>query len=235
VFSFLCQLATYRESIVLSLAAERRDAVLLAASAPGGRLYRSLSPTFRAHSSKPATTACSGGFAVTDRWTDRQTDTVPLHRPRSAYYVGSADIVWKSCSTFSLSREMTIVIDSFVTPRASSLAVPLNDCRDANDLLNAWLHSIVTALAVSSATSWYTSGRYAGVLGYWPCYRRCPKLRSTLKRYISRSFWSRKQVKIWQQILLTRQSSHIKIIFRFYALCMKIKEIFDVINFIIYK
>ena len=48
---------------------------------------RSISPTRRAHSSKPAARFCSGGIGQTDG----QTDAVPLNRPCSAYYAGRAN------------------------------------------------------------------------------------------------------------------------------------------------
>ena len=50
-----------------------------------------ISPTCRAHSSKPAARCCSGRMG--QKWqTDRRTDTVPFHRPCSAYYAGSTNI-----------------------------------------------------------------------------------------------------------------------------------------------
>ena len=61
---------------LLAFAAECRAAVRRAAAVSGGRCCRSISPVHRAHSSKPAATACNGRY----RW-DRP--TVLLHRPRS--------------------------------------------------------------------------------------------------------------------------------------------------------
>jgi len=52
---------------------------------------QSISLTRRAHSSKPTTRWCSRGMGQTKVRTDRRTDTVPLYRPCSAYYVGSVD------------------------------------------------------------------------------------------------------------------------------------------------
>jgi len=54
-----------------------------------------ISPARRAHSSKPTAVAllwCAHAEtdSRTDKWTDRQTDIIPFHRPCSAYYAGSA-------------------------------------------------------------------------------------------------------------------------------------------------
>jgi len=51
-------------------------------------VQHSISPANWAHSSKPATAVCSGWMTG---WTDKRTDARPLHRPCSAYYVGSAN------------------------------------------------------------------------------------------------------------------------------------------------
>ena len=60
---------------------------------------RPISPTGRAHSSKPATRYCSGRMG--QRRTDRQTDTVPLHGACSAHDAGSAN----ACSDNEKKRE----------------------------------------------------------------------------------------------------------------------------------
>ena len=65
---------------------------------------RSISPTRRAHSSKPAARCCSGRMGQTDR----QTNTMPLHGLCCTYYVGSANNyaqVW--LVTFSIARDMS--------------------------------------------------------------------------------------------------------------------------------
>jgi len=59
---------------------------------------RSISPTRRAHSSKPAARCCSGRTGQTDR----RTDTVPLHGLCCAYYVCCVD---KSVSVCTLHPE----------------------------------------------------------------------------------------------------------------------------------
>jgi len=58
----------------------------------------------------PTTATCSSGFTRTtvgpcwDRQTDRRTDTVPFHRPRSAYYASSANkrrSAWRGLCMYS--------------------------------------------------------------------------------------------------------------------------------------
>jgi len=57
---------------------------------------------------------CSSGFAAVgpcwDRQTDRQTDTVPFHRPYSAYYAGSANNGKPPFSKCSRCRRITRVV-----------------------------------------------------------------------------------------------------------------------------
>ena len=67
----------------------------IAAAAAPPCSNRSISSTRRAHSSKAAARCCSRRMGQTDGRTDgqtlRRTDTVPLHKPCSAYYADSAD------------------------------------------------------------------------------------------------------------------------------------------------
>jgi len=66
---------------------------------------------------------CGPSHAGTDRWTDMRMDTVPFHRPSSAYYAGSAnnflyygDIV---ASAFFNQNKTTAILHCFPPVQAS--------------------------------------------------------------------------------------------------------------------
>lgn len=76
-------------------------------------------------------------------------------------------------------------------------------------------------------TWWTTSNSYNSL------YTVCQKIPVEVIYLLQ--FWNRKNVKIWQQSVLTEQSSHKKNNFCFNTLCIKITEVLDVIIFVIYK